>query len=433
MIFVFLKLTRKFQWQIVGWRYLYSRTNSQLLCHCVHFVPCSLFISMIKCIRISSPRVFVLVSRSAGSCSSSVCRLLDDGRDKTPPCWCSAETAVIGDPNNDDTAAAVAMTGRTTATGYRCPPRGSLSQHRGRETAGGGGGRPMRSRPPTTAAQSNVQRPPSRIVSSRCVSAGDWCCDNGDVDDDEGEQEEDDDDDYEDYYEYDDHVRDDNNRVRVVVMNNGSGLITGGGGIGSAVAVDGALQQQGRGTDAKPPAVAVQLQTAAAERTYASTEAQTDETACSSAYREQRRRERRERRQQQRRVHPPPPPPPALSTSTLLPPSPPHTGTGLPVSIDPDRLPDLLLNSHLPPPLYTTVGGSGVCDLSMQATRVTNLQASLLPAPYPHHHQPAGAPVGSPPGANSPGGFRLPFGIIPARRRRLVFTAVYTLSLFILR
>lgn len=383
-------------------------------------------------------------SRSVGSCSSSVCRLLDDGRDKTPPCWCSAETAVTGDPNNDDAVAAtaaVAMTARTTATGYRCSPRGSLSQHRGRETVGGGGGgRPMRSRPPTTAAQSNVQRPSSRIVSSRCVSAGDWCCDNGDVDvenddDDEAEHEEeeeeddDDDDDYEDYYEYDDHVRDDNNRVRVVVMNNGSGLITGGvGGAGSAVAVDSALQQ-GRGTDAKSPAVVVQLQTAAAasvERTYASTEAQTDETACSSAYREQRRRERRERRQQQRRVHPPPPPPPppALSTSTLLPPSPPHTGVSLPVPIDPDRLPDLLLNSHLPPPLYTTVGGSGVCDVSMQATRVANLQASLLPAPYPHHHQPTGAPVGSPPGANSPGGFRLPFGIIPARRRRLVILII---------
>jgi len=185
-------------------------------------------------------------------------------------------------------------------------------------------------------------------------------------------------------------------------MDNGSGLITGGG------TADCSKSQAA----------------AAAERTYASTEAQTDETACSSAYREQRRRERRERRlQQQRRVHPPPPPPPALSSSSLLPPPPPplllqqQQQSGIAVSVDPDRLPDLLLNSHLPPPLYTTVGG-GVCDVAM-ATRAANMQASLLPAPFQHPHQPPGAPVGS--AVNTPGGFRLPFGIIPARRRRSVF------------
>ncbi|XP_022174141.1 uncharacterized protein LOC111036435 [Myzus persicae] len=340
------------------------------------------------------------IPRSAGSCSSSVCRLLDDGGDKTPPppCWCSAETAtVLGDPHNDDMA-------RTT-TGYRCPPHGSLLQRRGTAADAVEGGRPVLRSRLAADVQSNVQRPTSRIVPSRCVSAGDWCCDNGDVDVD------DDDDDDEDYYcVYEDEnlhrvdndvdVRDDNRVRAVVLMDNGSGLITGGG------TVDGGKSQAA----------------VAAERTYASTEAQTDETACSSAYREQRRRERRERRlQQQRRVHPPPPPPPALSSSSLLPPPPPplllqqqQQQSGIAVSVDPDRLPDLLLNSHLPPPLYTTVGG-GVCDVAM-ATRAANMQASLLPTPFQHPHQPPGAPVGSV--VNTPGGFRLPFGIIPARRRR---------------
>ncbi|VVC43184.1 Hypothetical protein CINCED_3A012264 [Cinara cedri] len=200
-------------------------------------------------------------------------------------------------------------------------------------------------------------------------------------------------------------------------MNNGTtGLITGG------MAVD--AQVRGGGTDAKPPVVQV-MTASAAERTYASTEAQTDETACSSAYREQRRRERRERRQQQRRVHPPPPPPPALSSSSLLPSHPQQQQSGVAaalaaVPIDPDRLPDLLLNSQLPPPVYTTVGGSGVCDVAM-AARTANLQASLLPTGFQHagHHQASsGAPVGPSTAVNSPGGFRLPFGIIPARRRR---------------
>ncbi|CAI6362301.1 unnamed protein product [Macrosiphum euphorbiae] len=345
------------------------------------------------------------IPRSAGSCSSSVCRLLDDGGDKTPPppCWCSAETAaVLGDPHNDDIMA------RTT-TGYRCPPHGSLLQRRGTVAAAVAveGGRPLPRSRLAADVQSNVQRPTSRIVPSRCVSAGDWCCDNGDVDVDD-----DDDDDDEDYYcVYEDEnlrrvdndvdVRDDNRVRAVVLMDNGSGLITGGEVVG------------GTADSGKPQ-----------ERTYASTEAQTDETACSSAYREQRRRERRERRlQQQRRVHPPPPPPPALSSSSLLPPPPPplllqqQQQPSIAVSVDPDRLPDLLLNSHLPPPLYTTVGG-GVCDVAM-ATRAANLQASLLPAPFQHPHQPPGAPVGS--AVNTPGGFRLPFGIIPARRRRSVF------------
>lgn len=365
--------------------------------------------------------VFIfLVSRSIGSCSSSVCRLLEDGGsgDKTPPpCWCTAETAVVaaGDPHN-----------RTT-TGYRCPPRGSLPLHRrGGLAVTAVGGRPSRSRPATAAAvQSNVQRPSSCIVSPRCVSAGDWCCDNENVDDDDDYEDEDDNyyyDDYDGNRVVNDEIRDvDNNRVRVVVMNNGTtGLITDCG-----MTVDAQGRGSGCGTDTKPP-VAQVVTASAAERTYASTEAQTDETACSSTYREQRRRERRERRQQQRRVHPPPPPPPALSSSSLLPSSPQQqsgVATALAaVPVDPDRLPDLLLNSHLPPPLYTTVSGGGVCDVAM-AARAANLQASLLPGSFQHagHHQASGAPVGSSPAVNSPGGFRLPFGIIPARRRRSVF------------
>lgn len=306
-----------------------------------------------------------------------------------------------------------------TTTGYRCPPHGSLPQRRGTAAAAAaaaveGERTVLRSRLDANV-QSNVQRPTSRIVPSRCVSAGDWCCDNGDVD-------VDDDDDDEDYYciyedenlgrvDNDVDVCDDNG-VRVVVpMDNGSGLITGGGVVGATA----------DGGGGKPQA----------ERTYASTEAQTDETACSSAYREQRRRERRERRlQQQRRVHPPPPPPPALSSSSLLPPPPPtlllqqQQQPAIAVPVDQDRLPDLLLNSHLPPPLYTTVGG-GVCDVSM-ATRAANLQASLLPAPFQHPHQPPGAPVANS-AVNSPGGFRLPFGIIPARRRRSVFFFFYSI------
>lgn len=406
--------------------------------------------------------LFLFFSRSAGSCSSSVCRLLDEGvgggdGDKTPPspCWCTAETAV-GDPNND--AAAATVTGGRTTTGYRCPPRGTLLQRQTTAAAVAAatndGGRPplLLLRPATAAAvQSYVHRPPSRVVpSSRCVSAGDWCCDNGAVDVqrvENGEEENDDDDqeEYENdegcYYDYDDQedhrrtvvndadvkVRDDN-RVRVVVMNNGSGLMTSG----SVVVVGTDAQGRGGvgGTDAKPPP-------AVAERTFASTEAQTDETACSSAYREQRRRERRERRQQQRRVHPPPPPPPALSTSSLLLPPPPQSavnGAALAVPFDSDRLPDLLLNSHLPPPLYTTVGGGGggggiggVCDVAM-ATRVANFPASLLSTGFQHpSHQSSGAPA--PPVAtmsiNPPGGFRLPFGFIPARRRRLVPICYY--------
>lgn len=325
-----------------------------------------------------------------------MCRLLDDGGggDKTPPppplpCWCTAETdetLIASDPNSDTAAAA-----GTATTGYRCPPREALSQRRA--AAATVGERPLRSRTATSSAQSNVQRSPQRLVSSRFAGAGDWCCDNR-VDDD------DDDDDY--YYDYDDgEVRDDRNRVRVQ-MNHGP--ITCGGGAQSRVG----------GADAKPPAPVT------AERTYASTEAQTDETACSSAYREQRRRERRERRQQQRRVHPPPPPPPALSSSALLPPPPPPAmQTSGTVSVGLDRLPDLLLSSPPPPPppLYTTVDG----------VRTTNSQ-SLLPAAFqhPHHHQPPGTPV-SPSAAaaaaavaNAGGGFRLPFGIIPGRRRRLV-------------
>lgn len=387
---------------------------------------------------------FSLISRSAGSCSSSVCRLLDDGGggggDKTPPpCWCTAETtattaAIVGDPNND---ALVAAAGRAT-TGYRCSPHGSLLQRQGTAAAATAlGERSLRSRP-ATAVQSNVQRPSSRIVPPRCVSAGDWCCDSEDVDvDDYDDDDDQDDEDNVYYYDYDENcvdndvadVRDDN-RVRVVVMNNRSSVITGG-----------AVDAQGRGgvagTDAKPPVVTT------SERTYASTEAQTDAMAFPafpSAYREQRRRERRERRQQQRRVHPPPPPPPALSTASLLPPPPQSAIGALTMPYDLDRLPDLLLNSHLPPPLYTTVGGSGsgggggggvvgvgngegggvdgvLCDM---AARVANLQASLLPTVFQHPSQPSVGPVGSSATVNSPGGFRLPFGIIPARRRRSV-------------
>lgn len=360
-----------------------------------------------------------------------MCRLLDDGcgsEDKTPPpppCWCNAENTAVNDPNNDTTV----MAGRTT-TGYRCPPRGSLLRRRGTTTTKAVvGGRPLRSRPAATV-QSNVQRPSSRIVPSRCVSAGDWCCDNEDVD------VEDDDDDEEYYCVYDKNrvddgdVRDDNRVRGAEVMNTGtSSLMTGG-----AVVVQDVHGRGGvGGTDAKPPVV--QVTASAAERTYASTEAQTDETACSSAYREQRRRERRERRQQQRRVHPPPPPPPALSSSSLLQPLPPLSAVAsslaaLPVD-HPDRLPDLLLNSHLPPPLYTTIGGggggAGVCDVAM-AARAANMQASLLPAAFQHPNQSNGTPIGSPPAANSPGGFRLPFGIIPARRRRLVFMKKFTIS-----
>lgn len=275
-----------------------------------------------------------------------------------------------------------------------------------RGTAAAVGGRPLRSRTAATAVQSNVQRPPSRVVPSRCASAGDWCCDNEDV----GVEDE------EEYcYAYDenrvddDDVRDDCGVRAVIVMDSGTSSLMAGGAV---------VDVQGRGgvggTDAKPPVV----QVTAAERTYASTEAQTDETACSSAYREQRRRERRERRQQQRRVHPPPPPPPALSSSSLLQPLPQPQPSVAALPVDhPDRLPDLLLNSHLPPPLYTTVGG--VCDVAL-AARTANMQASLLPAAFQHPHQSTGTPVGSSAAANTPGGFRLPFGIIPARRRRLV-------------
>ncbi|XP_050430038.1 uncharacterized protein LOC126839088 [Adelges cooleyi] len=323
------------------------------------------------------------IPRSEGSCSSSVCRLLDDGggydRDKTPsssmPCWCSS----AADP---DTAAAA---GRTS-TGYRVQPHGALPQH-------GCRGAVAACPPPSRRTPSNVKRPssvsvwPRGVYSVGAVGASDWCCDNVVCD----EQDDDDVDEDEDYDEPVD--RDGVDRSVRVVMNNPSGnsLVMHGGG----VVVDTTAVGRPPSSDAKPSSHP------AAERTYASTEAQTDETACSSAYREQRRRERRERRQQQRRVHPPPPPPP-------LPP----VSMAVPVDHRPDRLPDLLLNSHLPPPLYTTVGGG--CDVAARA----NLQAALLPTFQHPHHLPAVAPGPVGPAVNTPGGFRLPFGFIPTRRRR---------------
>lgn len=271
-----------------------------------------------------------------------MCRLLDDSGDKTPPpppCWCTAAAAADDDdPNNE------------TTTGYRCPPRGSLLRRRG--TAAGRSPRPR-------TVQSNVNRPWSRVVvPSPPRRVSDWCCDNEDVD--------------RSYCcVYDDDVGDDDDNHRSVPTMNEA--------------------------DAKTPAAAVQRHACTVERTYASTEAQTDETACSSAYREQRRRERRERRQQQRRVQPP-----AVS-------SPPPPRSDAAADARPDRLlPDLLLNSHLPPPVYATVGA---CDIAM-AARAAHIQATLFPQP----HQPP--EMTTPVGSNAPAGFRLPFGIIPARRRR---------------
>lgn len=127
-------------------------------------------------------------------------------------------------------------------------------------------------------------------------------------------------------------------------------------------------------------------------RTFTSTEAQTDDVVVTPS-REQRRRERRERRHQRRLLHP-------QTTDPALWPHPPVTEPLV------DRLPDIL-NSHLPPP-YTT------------------LPVGLAPHPPPPLPPPiavAAVPGSPPPQAT---GFRFPFAIVPAGRRRLV------LSLFIL-
>lgn len=118
-------------------------------------------------------------------------------------------------------------------------------------------------------------------------------------------------------------------------------------------------------------------------RTFTSTEAQTDDVVVTPS-REQRRRDRRERRHQRRLLHP------QTTEHALW-----HTPVTEPLV---DRLPDIL-NSHLPPP-YTT------------------LPVGLAPHPPPPLPPPNAvvAVPGSPP--PQPTGFRFPFAIVPAGRRR---------------
>ena len=153
------------------------------------------------------------------------------------------------------------------------------------------------------------------------------------------------------------------------------------------------------------------------ERTFTSTEAQTDDVGPAPVppNREQRRRERREQRRHARRSllngGPPAAPtvPPALGSALLgavplgpaPPPPPPQAAAALwqtqltadavsPVS---DRLPDLL-HSHLPPP-YTTLPLMGI-----------------------HHVLPSGAGAMAPPASPPPAGLRFPFPLMPSSRRR---------------
>lgn len=118
-------------------------------------------------------------------------------------------------------------------------------------------------------------------------------------------------------------------------------------------------------------------------RTFTSTEAQTDDVVVTPS-REQRRRDRRERRHQRRLLHP------QTTEHALW-----HPPVTEPLV---DRLPDIL-NSHLPPP-YTT------------------LPVGLTPHPPPPLPPPNAvvAVPGSPP--PQPTGFRFPFAIVPAGRRR---------------
>lgn len=118
-------------------------------------------------------------------------------------------------------------------------------------------------------------------------------------------------------------------------------------------------------------------------RTFTSTEAQTDDVVVTPS-REQRRRDRRERRHQRRLLHP------QTTEHALW-----HPPLNEPLV---DRLPDIL-NSHLPPP-YTT------------------LPVGLAPHPPPPLPPPntvVALPVSPPTQAT---GFRFPFAIVPAGRRR---------------
>jgi hypothetical protein len=89
------------------------------------------------------------------------------------------------------------------------------------------------------------------------------------------------------------------------------------------------------------------------ERTFTSTEAQTDPDS-----REQRRRERRERRQQRLMRNPPAPPPPAptvVSSSTTTTPVVATLTTTVGDDVPERLLPDLLMNSYHQPPPYSTL------------------------------------------------------------------------------
>ncbi|XP_050522125.1 uncharacterized protein LOC126894865 [Daktulosphaira vitifoliae] len=305
------------------------------------------------------------VQRSEDLCSSSVCYLLEGIEDGTISCWCSMD-----DP---DSILSV------DSTGCGLPPLGSLLprlHRRKQDSIAAAHSQSIQTLLLSDRRSSLVSVPSRTAIGPGSVGVGvsvcdsdRWCCDNVEN---------------EDYYE---NVNRKNvGRVRIV-MNNSSDSNTMHGGVSTLDTTP----NHSLVSDIKPS-------THAAERTYASTEAQTDETACSSVYREQRRRERRERRQQQRRVHLPVPAQ-SFTHGTMI----------VPVDHS-DRLPDLLLNSHLPPPLYTTVGGG--CEITAR----TNLQAALLPTFQHPNHLPNVAAV--PTISNSTGGFRLPFGFIPSRRRR---------------
>lgn len=153
----------------------------------------------------------------------------------------------------------------------------------------------------------------------------------------------------------------------------------------------------------------------ASPRTYASTEAQTDDLEAES--RRERRRERRERRHLRRlqprhpHPHPAPPPPGGAVGPVGLPLGVPHPQTtvqGLSGEPAGPGLPDIL-HAHLPPPYTTLPLGLPPHMLAAPAPPPPLVAApppQLSPPPQGGHHRFA-AP-----------GLRLPFAFVPATRRR---------------
>jgi hypothetical protein len=155
-------------------------------------------------------------------------------------------------------------------------------------------------------------------------------------------------------------------------------------------------------------------------RTFASTEAQTDDVVVEPATplsrannREQRRRDRRERRHQRRANNSNPPQLEPL-WQTLVAEQPPSTGGG-------ERLPDIL-NSHLPPPYSTLPLGlpppSHVVHPHLHHPPPPPPVPPPLPVPVP---PPVAVPVttAAPGSPHHPhGGMRFPFQITPGGRRR---------------